>query len=84
MKSDWISAKKRLPENGTIVEVKIARSTCKCGGYDFRECYFDNGFQGVKNQKLVMRWKVSPANDLIIDIDLRKSIVAKDCNMCLK
>lgn len=81
----WISTNKRLPEPGTIVVVKVRRKAgCSCGGYEKRECYFDdNTFSGVKHLKYVDFWKVSPANDLIKELEERKSIIAKECRLCV-
>lgn len=80
----WKKSKSGLPESGTIVEIRIAKGGCRCGGYQKRECYFDNGtFYGIKNQRMVDYWRISPANDLIKDLEKRQCVVANDCVMCL-
>lgn len=83
MESKWIfTTKNNLPPNGTIVEIKIAADHCRCAPSQTRETYFDNGqFAGVAS-RYVDYWRISPANDLIKEIDSRKNVIAKDCTMC--
>lgn len=84
MSDRWIETKRKLPESGTIVEIKINRSSCSCAGTQVRECYYENEFAGIKNQSRVVKWRVSPANDLIKELEERKKIVAKDCVVCIE
>lgn len=80
----WVNKTDSLPDNGTIVIVKTKRTSCMCSGFDEREVYYDNGiFQGIKNPKLIDKWKVSPANYLIKELEKRKCFVAADCANCL-
>lgn len=82
---NWFSTQLRLPKSGTIVEIKIRRKkSCSCGGYEKRECYFeDETFFGVENRKYVDFWRVSPANDLIKELEEKKKVIAKDCRLCV-
>lgn len=82
---NWFSAHSKLPQSGTIVEVKVRRKKgCTCGGHEKRECYFEDGvFFGISDSKYVDHWRLSPANDLIKELEERKSVIAKDCRLCV-
>lgn len=75
----------RKPPDGTIVEIKTKKDSCSCAGYQRVECYYDsvNGFNGIKNQAWVKEWRISPANDLINDLEKKKCYVAIGCDNCM-
>lgn len=82
---DWNSILNAKPKDGSIVEVMTQRQRCSCGGMETVECYYDSkgGFRGIKNQAFVRCWRLSPANDLIKDLEKRELVCAVDCVNCL-
>lgn len=81
---NWFSAHSKHPPSGTIVEIKVRRKAgCSCGGYEKRECYFEDGvYSGIKNSKYVDYWRISPANELIKELEQRKCVIANGCRLC--
>lgn len=81
----WNITSKKLPENGTIVEVKTKKGSCSCAGTQKAECYFENGeFKGIRRQDWVLQWCVSPANDLIKELEERQKVCAIGCDNCME
>lgn len=70
------------PKIGSLVFVKTRREGCACSGYDDREVYYDGEFQGIKNQGWVDKWRYSPNNDILSQLE-KELIKPSPCNNCV-